>query len=858
MTEQHEWVLAFQQFCHQHGWPEGGQLLAHLRATMQRHGHTPDASTPYSNTLAPAVYPGIAEHEDAIDAWLRWNAMAMVVRAGRAFPELGGHLATFASCATLYAVGFHHIWRANHPDRPGDLLFFQGHASPGIYAYAYLLGDLSDHHLHHFRQETPPQKGLSSYPHPWLMPNFWQFPTVSMGLGPLQGIYQARFMQYLHDRQLVPLNQRHVWVFCGDGEMDEPESTGALHLAGYERLRHLTFVINCNLQRLDGPVRSNGNIIQILESTFAGAGWHVIKIIWPPVLQAWLDQHPSVSERLGTLVDGAFQTLATLPPQALALALADGNETLAQQIHAVLGQDACFGGHFVEPIHTAYRAALTADKPTVILIKTIKGYGLGAATHGQNTAHQQKKLTDEMILAYRDRLHLPLSDADAIALSFYRPPDDHPAQRYLQHHRQKLGGALTVRHSTHQPLPLPPDTLFELFHHGSAEKKLSTTMVFVRLLQALMRSDMGKWVVPIVPDECRTFGMEGLFRTFGIYSHRGQLYEPVDKGQLAYYCEKTDGQIIQEGITEAGAFASWLAAATAYSVHHQPCMPFYVYYSMFGHQRIFDLCWLAADARARGFLLGATAGRTTLAGEGLQHQDGHSLVMAAMIPNCKSYDPAFAYELAVIMKAGLHEMQTQDVHYYITLMNENYTHPPMPANSEPGILKGLYGYTQHDNALMQLVGSGAILNEVISAAEWLKTKHLPVNVWSATSFSELARDGMQCERAQRAGQADHVPYVTRCFQQQSGFILVVTDYIRAHAETIRAYCPLPYHTLGTDGFGRSDTRQALRHFFEVSASAIIDTTLFYMMQHHVITHEHGTALRAELSFTYANTPPWQT
>ncbi|MCZ7588286.1 MAG: pyruvate dehydrogenase (acetyl-transferring), homodimeric type [Gaiella sp.] len=786
--------------------------------------------TPYVNTILPEdepEMPGDQELEAAATALVRWNAVALVLQANAESTELGGHIASYQSAETLYEVGFDHFWRGRSGDHLGDLVYLQGHSSPGFYARAFLEGRFSEEEMHRFRQEIG-GGGLSSYPHPWLMPHFWQFPTVSMGLGPLMGIYQARFMRYLAARGIVDDGDRKVWVFMGDGEADEPESMGAISLAGRERLDNLIFVVNCNLQRLDGPVRGNGKIIQELETNFRGAGWNVIKVIWgsnwDPLLAA--DDDGVLRKLMEECVDGEYQTFKANDgayvrerffgryPETKAM-VADWTD---DEIWALRR-----GGHDPKKVYAAYRAAVRhTGQPTVILAKTIKGYGMGQAGEGRNITHQQKSMNEEARLAIRDRLGVPLTDEQATGAFFYRPPESSPELAHLLERREALGGSLPARHTDAEPLPTPGP--FENVLEGSGERGNSTTMALVRILNTLVRDDvLGPRIVPIVPDESRTFGMEGMFRQLGIYSSVGQLYEPEDAGDFMFYREDQTGQILQEGINEAGAFSSWLAAATSYANYGTAMIPFYMFYSMFGFQRVGDLAWAAGDSRARGFLIGGTAGRTTLNGEGLQHEDGHSHVLASVIPNCVAYDPTYAYEVAVIVRDGLRRMMTEqeDVFYYITVMNENYPHPPLPEGAEEGILKGLYLLHEaqaEEGPRVQLLGSGAILREVEAAAELLAEDFgVKADVWSAPSFTELRRDGMEVERWNmlHPTETQRSPWVEECFAGREGPKVAATDYMRTFADQIRAWVPGRYVVLGADGFGRSDYRVKLRSFFEV-------------------------------------------
>ncbi|MEN8515189.1 alpha-ketoglutarate dehydrogenase [Burkholderia sp. RS02] len=822
------------------------RLAEHARATGLASPRTP--VTRYLNTIPPAEqppYPGDLDLEDRLSAALRWNALAMVVRANRAYGELGGHIASYASASDLFETGFNHFFRAASPatgDAPGtaggDLVYFQPHSSPGVYARAYLEGFLTEDHLKHYRREIA-GPGLCSYPHPWLMPDFWQFPTGSMGIGPINAIYQARFMRYLQHRGLANTAGRTVWGFFGDGEMDEPESLGALSLAAREGLDNLVFVINCNLQRLDGPVRGNGRVIDELEAQFAGAGWNTIKVLWgsdwDPLFAR--DHAGALARAFADTVDGQFQTFSANDGaynRARFFSQDPALDALAAQLTDAEIDRLRRGGHDARKLHAAYARALAhRGQPTVILAKTMKGYGMGAAGQGRMTTHQQKKLDVDDLKAFRDRFRLPLSDSDVERLKFYKPAEDSPEMRYLHARRAALGGYLPRRRiAASKGLTVPSMPAWGAFALDTAGREMSTTMALVRMLAALIKDrDIGSRVVPIVADEARTFGMASLFRQVGIYSPLGQRYEPEDLGSMLYYREDTRGQILEEGISEAGAISSWIAAATSYSVHDLPMLPFYIYYSMFGFQRIGDLIWAAADQRSRGFLIGATSGRTTLGGEGLQHQDGSSHLAASTIPNCRAYDPAFAYEVATIVDAGMREMveQQRDVFYYVTVMNENYAQPSMPdddpAARRDGILKGMHRLPSGSNATarMQLLGSGAILGEVLAAQRMLKDDWgIDAAVWSVTSFSELQRDGMEAERRARLDDDTHsTPYVTAALAATRGPVIAATDYVRAVPELIRAYVPRRYVTLGTDGFGRSDTRDALRAFFEVDRASIV-------------------------------------
>jgi pyruvate dehydrogenase E1 component len=801
------------------------------------------ANTPYINTISAddqVLMPGSPDLERRIKSLVRWNAAAMVVRANKAEEGIGGHISTFASAATLYEVGFNHFFRG--PDSPdADIIFYQGHAAPGIYARAFLEGRLSEMHLENFRREMRQGGGLSSYPHPWLMPDFWEYPTVSMGLGPIMAIYQARFMRYLEDRGLRQASSSKVWAFLGDGETDEPEALGAITLPAREKLDNLIFVINCNLQRLDGPVRGNGQIIQELEAAFRGAGWNVIKVLWgrewDPLLAK--DRDGLLGKRMGEIVDGQYQKYA-VENGAYVREHFWGSDPRLLDMVKHLSDDQLkkmsLGGHDPVKVYNAYKAAMEhKGAPTVILARTIKGYGLGEAGEGKNITHQQKKMNEEELRAFRTRFNIPVSDAEISHTPFYRPADDSPEIKYLKDRRTTLGGFAPGRRVRSGKLTNVSSELFDEFYAGTEGRKASTTMVFVRMLSKLLRDkELGPLVVPIVPDEARTFGMEALFRQVGIYAHSGQTYEPVDMDTLLYYKEASNGQILEEGINEAGSMSSFIAAGTAYSTHGVNTIPFFIFYSMFGFQRIGDLIWAAADSRAHGFLLGGTAGRTTLAGEGLQHQDGNSHLLAYPVPNAVNYDPAFAYEIAVIIQDGIRRMyiDQESIFYYLTVMNEQYPMPAMPEGAREGILKGLYRFRSTSlpkaRARAQLFGSGAILPEVIKAQEILEEKYnVGADVWSVTSYSELYRDGHACERWNmlHPGEPEHVPYVTQCLKDAPGVLVAASDYVKALPDSIDKWLPRPLNALGTDGFGRSENRAGLREFFEVDYRYVILATL---------------------------------
>ena len=845
-----EWLEALDAVVSHVGRERAQFLFDRLAAHAQSLGvESPGARiTPYVNTISfdqQPRYPGNFELEERLAAALRWNALAMVVRANKAYGELGGHIASYASAADLFEVGFNHFFRAAAPDAGegtgGDLVYFQPHSSPGVYARAYLEGFLNEENLQHYRREIA-GPGLCSYPHPWLMPDFWQFPTGSMGIGPINSIYQARFMRYLQNRGLAQTEGRKVWGFFGDGEMDEPESMGALSLAAREGLDNLFFVINCNLQRLDGPVRSNGRIIDELEAHFSGAGWNVIKVVWGSDWDALFarDSTGALARAFAHTVDGQFQTFSANDGAYNRERFFGQNAELAA-LAAQLSDEEIDrlrrGGHDVRKLHAAYAKALAhRGQPTVILAKTMKGFGMGTSGQGRMTTHQQKKLDFDDLKAFRDRFRLPISDEDVEQVKFYKPAENSPEMQYLHARRAALGGYLPRRRSVAaKGLTVPSPHAWGQFALEANGREMSTTMALVRMLTALLKDgEIGQRVVPIVADEARTFGMANMFRQVGIYSPLGQLYEPEDLGSMLYYREDTKGQILEEGISEAGAVSSWIAAATSYSVHNLPMLPFYIYYSMFGFQRIGDIIWAAADQRARGFLIGATSGKTTLGGEGLQHQDGSSHLAASTIPNCRAYDPAFAYEVAAIVDEGMREMveQQRDVFYYVTVMNENYAQPSAPEGDlqrvREGILKGIYPLPSDSGeaARVQLLGAGAILGEVIAAQTMLKDDWgVEAAVWSVTSFTELQRDGMAAERISRLGGVGSAPYVTSVLGASKGPVVAATDYVRAVPELIRAYVPRRYVTLGTDGFGRSDTRAALREFFEVDRASIVIAAL---------------------------------
>jgi len=841
-----EW-LASLDYVLKHGSKEQAQnILAQLQIRAQQAGVTLPftVNTPYINTIHHSeqpVMPGNREIERRIKSIVRWNAMAMVVRGNRVEAGIGGHISTYASCATLLEVGFNHFFRARTDNFCGDFVYFQGHASPGVYARAFVEGRLSEEKLQNFRRELAKGGGLSSYPHPWLMPNFWQFPTVSMGLAPICGIYQARFLRYLENRGLKPKDDAKVWVFMGDGECDEPESLGAITVASRERLDNLVFVINCNLQRLDGPVRGNGKIIQELEALFRGAQWNVLKVIWggewDPILDK--DAEGKLVRRMGEVIDGQYQLYSVSTGDFIRKDFFGDDEDLqklGESMSDELLQKIKRGGHDPMKVYAAYKNAMDfKGAPTVILAKTIKGYGLGEAGEGKNITHQQKKMNEVELKEFRSRFNIPISNDDVDSLPFYRPPEDSEEMKYMRERRKALGGYVPSRRETSAPLKTPPEELFTEFYEGTEDREASTTMAYVRILSKLLKDkEIGKLVVPIIPDEARTFGMEALFRQCGIYSSVGQLYEPVDKESLLYYKEAKDGQILEEGINEAGSISSFIAAGTAYSTTGINTIPFYTYYSMFGPQRVGDLIWAAADSRCRGFLFGATTGRTTLNGEGLQHQDGHSHLLLSSVPTIRTYHPSFAYEIAVIIRDGIYQMyeKQENAFYYISVGNENYPMPKMPAGTKEGIIKGMYKFKsaalKKPAARAQLFGSGAILNQVLEAQKLLeKDYNIAADVWSITSYNELRRDGLNIDRVNylNPDKEQKVPFVTQQLQGLGDVFVFASDYLKAMPDVIAKWVPGPMVSLGTDGFGRSESRAALRDFFEVDARHIAYATL---------------------------------
>ncbi len=832
--ETQEWLEALDSMLEQEGIERGHFILEQLIARARKTGaYLPySANTAYLNTIPPSreeKTPGDAGLEWRIRSLIRWNAMAMVVKANRKSSELGGHIASFASSATLYDVGFNHFFHAPSEDHGGDLLFIQGHSAPGIYARAFMTGRITEEQMLNFRQEVD-GKGLSSYPHPWLMPDYWQFPTVSMGLGPLMAIYQARFMRYMENRELIKDTDRKVWAFMGDGEMDEPESLGAIGLASREKLDNLIFVVNCNLQRLDGPVRGNHKIIQELEGTFRGAGWNVIKVIWGSYWDPLIARDTSglLYKRMEEVVDGEYQTYKAKDGAYVRKHFFGKYPELKEMVANMSDEDIWRlnrGGHDPHKVYAAYAAAVKHEgQPTVILVKTVKGYGMGEAGEGQNITHQQKKMGEESLKHFRDRFNIPITDEEINEAPFYKPAEDSEEIKYLKERREALGGYFFGKRNPVPELEIPDISIHQKLLESTGDREISTTMVFVRMLNSLLKDkNISKHIVPIVPDEARTFGMEGMFRQYGIYSAVGQLYEPVDSDQVMYYREDIKGQVLEEGINEAGGYSSWIAAATSYRNNGIQMIPFFIYYSMFGFQRIGDLAWASGDMRARGFLLGGTAGRTTLAGEGLQHQDGHSHLLASTIPNCISYDPTYAYELVVIIQDGMRRMYQnhEDVFYYLAVMNENYVHPAMPEGIEEGIVKGMYLFQKpkKGKAQIQLIGSGTILREVIAAADLLQDEFgIASNIWSATSMNELRREGLSVQRWNmlHPTKKAKVSYVESLLKDKTIPTLAATDYMKIYADQIRQFVPGRYAVLGTDGFGRSDTRKQLRKFFEVN------------------------------------------
>jgi len=851
--ETNEWIDSLNSVIENDGSSRASYLLNKVINQAYKSGLVlPDTrTTPYINTIPPEAQeksPGDQNIEKKIRAYIRWNAAAMVVKANKKSSELGGHIGTFASAATLYDVGMNHFWRAKNNKFGGDLIYFQGHSAPGMYARAFLEGRLTSKQLDGFRQEVD-AGGLSSYPHPWLMPKFWQFPTVSMGLGPIMAIYQARFLKYLINRGLVKDEGRKIWVFLGDGEMDEPESLGAIGLAAREKLDNLIFVVNCNLQRLDGPVRGNSKIIQELEGSFRGSGWNVIKVIWGSYWDQLLERDKSglLIKRMNECVDGEYQAFKAKGGSYVREKFFGKYTELQELVSSMTDKDIWRlnrGGHDPHKVYAAYHAAMqNTGSPSVILAKTIKGYGMGKTGESVNTIHQQKKLDEQDLLYYRDRFKVPLTDKQVKNIEYYKPDENSEEMKYLKDKRIKLGGFIPERSSFAKQIKAPSKDIFEPFMKSTGVKEMSTTMALVRMMTAVLRDkNVAPRLVPIIPDEARTFGMEGFFQKIGIYAHEGQKYEPVDSEQLSSYREDKSGQVLEEGINESGAMSSWIAAGTAYTNHDIEMIPVYIFYSMFGFQRVGDLAWAAGDSQARGFLIGATAGRTTLAGEGLQHQDGHSQLLASNIPNCISYDPTFAYEMATIFRDGLKRMHEnkEKIFYYITAMNENYSHPEKPKGCDEGILKGMYLFKEGKNkgkTKVQLMGSGTILREVIAASEILsKDYNIDADIWSVTSFNELRRDGMETERLNllNPNEKPKKSYVQKCLEKKDGPVIAASDYTRAFSDQIRPYTDKSFYSFGTDGYGRSDTRKNLRKFFEVDKEHIVAYTLSALAKEQLI------------------------
>ena len=868
--ETNEWLEAINSVIKEEGVERASFIMTKLAKKLNEEGAIPsyNLTTPFRNSIPAkdeAAMPGDLFMERRIRSLIRWNALAIVLRANKNDDDLGGHISTFSSAATLYDVGFNYFFKGPEGQLE-DLIYYQGHSSPGIYARSFLEGHLSEEDLDNFRREVK-KPGLSSYPHPWLMPEYWQFPTVSMGLGPIMGIYQAHIMRYMSARGLVPRNDRKVWVFCGDGEMDEPESKGAIALAGREELENLIFVINCNLQRLDGPVRGNGKIIQELEGSFRGAGWNVIKVVWgrkwDPIMAK--DKEGKLQEIMDAVLDGEMQNFKAKggaytrenffakDPSALKIV-----EDLTDEDIYKLNR----GGHDPYKVYAAYHKAVNSKgAPTVILALTTKGYGVGSR-EADNTTHQVKKLSMDNIKSFRDKFNIPVTDDEIESIPYVRPADDSPEIQYLKKTRESLGGPIPRRRNTSKILPLPNESAFTKLYEGTGERKISTTMAAVRVLTDLLKDkEIGKRIVPIVPDEARTFGMEALFRQVGIYSSAGQNYEPEDADKVMWYKESKEGVMLEEGITEAGAFSAWTALATAYSNYDYPMIPFYLFYSMFGFQRIHDLAWAAGDAQAKGFLIGATSGRTTLNGEGLQHQDGHSHILSSTIPNCLSYDPAFSYEVAVIIKDGIQKMYVdqENYFYYITTTNENYQHPQMPEGSEDGIIKGMYKLIASDKPVIRLLGSGSILRESIKAMDILKNYGILAEVWSVTSFNLLRKNGMESERHNQLnpGSEEKKSYIEECFDLSPMPVVASTDYMRSYAEQIRPYIKEEFTVLGTDGFGRSDSRETLREFFEIDANSIVRASVYSLYKNNKLDKTVLDKIYEEIGVDSSKINPWE-
>ena len=868
--ETNEWLEAINSVIKEEGVERASFIMTKLAKKLNEEGAIPsyNLTTPFRNSIPAkdeAAMPGDLFMERRIRSLIRWNALAIVLRANKNDDDLGGHISTFSSAATLYDVGFNYFFKGSEGQLE-DLIYYQGHSSPGIYARSFLEGHLSEEDLDNFRREVK-KPGLSSYPHPWLMPEYWQFPTVSMGLGPIMGIYQAHIMRYMSARGLVPRDDRKVWVFCGDGEMDEPESKGAIALAGREELENLIFVINCNLQRLDGPVRGNGKIIQELEGSFRGAGWNVIKVVWgrkwDPIMAK--DKEGKLQDIMDAVLDGEMQNFKAKggaytrenffakDPSALKIV-----EDLTDEDIYKLNR----GGHDPYKVYAAYHKAVNSKgAPTVILALTTKGYGVGSR-EADNTTHQVKKLSMDNIKSFRDKFNIPVTDDEIESIPYVRPADDSPEIQYLKKTRESLGGPIPRRRNTSKILPLPNESAFTKLYEGTGERKISTTMAAVRVLTDLLKDkEIGKRIVPIVPDEARTFGMEALFRQVGIYSSAGQNYEPEDADKVMWYKESKEGVMLEEGITEAGAFSAWTALATAYSNYDYPMIPFYLFYSMFGFQRIHDLAWAAGDAQAKGFLIGATSGRTTLNGEGLQHQDGHSHILSSTIPNCLSYDPAFSYEVAVIIKDGIQKMYVdqENYFYYITTTNENYQHPQMPEGSEDGIIKGMYKIIASDKPVIRLLGSGSILRESIKAMDILKNYGILAEVWSVTSFNLLRKNGMESERHNQLnpGSEEKKSYIEECFDLSPMPVVASTDYMRSYAEQIRPYIKEEFTVLGTDGFGRSDSRETLREFFEIDANSIVRASAYSLYKNNKLDKTVLDKIYEEIGVDSSKINPWE-
>jgi len=868
--ETSEWIEALNSVIEEEGIERASFLMSKLAKKLNQEGAIPsyNLTTPFKNSIQvkdEAHMPGDLFMERKIRSLIRWNALVMVLKANMNDDELGGHISTFSSAATLYDVGFNYFFRGSNGQLE-DMVYYQGHCSPGIYARSFLEGYLNEEDLDNFRKEVK-KPGLSSYPHPWLMPEYWQFPVVSMGLGPILGIYQAHVMRYLSARGLVPRNDRKVWVFCGDGEMDEPESKGAIGLAGREQLENLIFVVNCNLQRLDGPVRGNGKIIQELEGAFRGEGWNVIKVVWgrfwDPIMAK--DTEGKLQDLMDVVVDGELQNFKAKGGKYTRENFFAKDPSVLEMVKDLTDDDIYKlnrGGHDPYKVYAAYHKAVNSEgAPTVILALTTKGYGTGSR-EADNTTHQVKKLSMDNIKSFRDKFNIPVTDSEIEKLPYVRPPDDSPEIQYLKKTREGLGGFIPRRRTTSEVLKMPDNKIFEKLYESSGDRKISTTMAIVRIITELLKdSGVGERIVPIVPDEARTFGMEALFRQVGIYSSAGQKYEPEDADKVMWYKESKDGVMLEEGITEAGAFSAWTALATAYSNYDFPMIPFYLFYSMFGFQRVHDLSWAAGDAQAKGFLIGATSGRTTLNGEGLQHQDGHSHILSSTIPNCLSYDPAYAYEVAVIVKDGIQKMYVdqENYFYYITTINENYSHPEMPDGCEEGIINGMYKLIEEDNADVRLIGSGAILREAIKAREILKKYKITAEVWSVTSFNLLRKNGMEVERKNHLNpdKDSELSYVEQCFSDKDIPVIAATDYMRSYSEQIRPYVKSSYHTLGTDGYGRSDSRQTLRDFFEIDSINISRSAIYALYKKNHISKEQIIDFYEDLEVDSNKPNPWE-